>query len=166
LVERDEIGTCAPGAIEELAGELEADALAGVALAGGAAPRVVDEDAAHRLRRDAQEVRAPLEAPLGVLVDEPEVGLVDQRRRLERVVGRLPAHHPRGDPVELVVDDREQLVAGSRVARAQAREETRGLTCVRARHAALRFRAAPMLLLGYSLSLGTLNRTLRLMLPC
>src|SRR5262249_15054958 len=68
LVEGDEIGTFAPHAIEELAGELQADALARVALAGGAAPRVVDEDAAHRLRRDAQEVRAPLEAPPGVLV--------------------------------------------------------------------------------------------------
>src|SRR5262245_21546643 len=46
--------------------------------------RVVDQDPPHRLRRDAEELSAVLEAD-GALLQELQVRLVDERRRLERV---------------------------------------------------------------------------------
>ena len=52
------------------------------------AARVVNEDAAHGLRRDPEEVRAVLPLDLA-LVDELEVRLVDEGRGLEGVVGAL-----------------------------------------------------------------------------
>ena len=59
--------------------------LGGVALA-----RVVHENAAHHLRRDAEEVRPAL--PLNpILVDQPKIRLIDQRRWLQRMVGTLAA---------------------------------------------------------------------------
>jgi hypothetical protein len=49
---------------------------------------VVDEDAPHHLGRHSEEVRAIL--PIGVsLIDESEVRLVDQGRRLQDVPGAL-----------------------------------------------------------------------------
>ena len=51
--------------------------------------RVIDEDAAHHLGRDAEEVRPVLPVDT-VLACEPDVRLVDQRGGLERVVGPFP----------------------------------------------------------------------------
>ena len=71
------------------------------------APRMVDEDAAHRLRRHRKEMGAVL--PLHALVvDQPHVGFVDQRRRLQAVAGALALHVVVRQAVELVVDDRRQ----------------------------------------------------------
>ena len=49
-------------------------------------------------------------------VHELEPGLVDQRRRLERVVGALPLHRPRRQMVELAVDQGQQPVRSVGVA--------------------------------------------------
>ena len=49
---------------------------------------VVDEDAAHDLCRDTEEVRAILPIDLA-LVNEPHVRLMDQGRRLQGVVRAL-----------------------------------------------------------------------------
>ena len=49
---------------------------------------VVHEDPAHDLRRDTEEVRAILPIDLA-LVNEPHVRLMDQGRRLQRVVRAL-----------------------------------------------------------------------------
>jgi len=53
-------------------------------------PRVIDEDAPHQLGGDAEELRAIL--PVGLmLVDQAQVRLVDQRRRLQSMIGSLAA---------------------------------------------------------------------------
>ena len=73
-----------------------------------AAPRMVDEDAAHRLGRDGEEMGAVL--PVHALViDQPHVGFVDQRRGLQAVAGALALHVVARQAVELVVHDRCQL---------------------------------------------------------
>ena len=69
--------------------------------------RVVDEDAAHGLRRNGQEMGAVL--PLHALViDQPQVGFVDQRRRLQAVAGALALHVVVRQTTEFVVHDRRQ----------------------------------------------------------
>ena len=51
--------------------------------------------------------------PLDVFdVDEPQVGLVDERRGLKRVAGPLVAHVPSRNPAQLVVDERDELIEG------------------------------------------------------
>ena len=74
---------------------------------GIAPPRVVDEDAAHGLRRCRHEMSPVL--PLhAFVVDQPHVGFIDQRRRLQAVAGALALHVVVRQTAELVVDDRRQ----------------------------------------------------------
>ena len=65
-------------------------------LLGAAAAGVVDQDPAHRLRGDREEVTAVLPGDPR-LIDEPEVRLVHDRGRLQRVAGRLLPEVPFGD---------------------------------------------------------------------
>jgi hypothetical protein len=89
---------------------------------------VVDEDAAHDLRGDGVEVRAALPPGLrAVLPGEPQVRLVDERRRLERVARPLAAHLPARDAAQLGVDERGQPVERRGVAPAPVREQLRDL---------------------------------------
>ena len=44
------------------------------------------------------------------LIDEMEVGLVNQRRRLQRVRPTLPAHAGGRTPAQFTVDERYQLL--------------------------------------------------------
>ena len=70
---------------------------------------MIDEYASHQLRGDAEEVRAIL--PLHVsLVHQPNVSLVNQRRRLQRVTRLFASQVARSLSTEFVVDDRHQLV--------------------------------------------------------
>ena len=57
--------------------------------------RVVDQDAPHHLRGDAEEVRATLPGD-AILAGEPEVRLVDQGGGLQRVVRPFAAKIRRG----------------------------------------------------------------------
>ena len=52
---------------------------------GLALARVIDQDAPHHLRRQAEEVR-PILPVDAILAGESDVGLVDERGRLQRVV--------------------------------------------------------------------------------
>jgi hypothetical protein len=64
---------------------------------------VIDQDPPHHLRRHPKEVRPVL--PIGLsLIDEAQVDLVDERRRLERVIGPLHPELPVGDATELRID--------------------------------------------------------------
>src|SRR5262245_47228394 len=65
---------------------------------------VVDQDAPHDLRRHTKEVRAILPIDLA-LVDEPDVRLMDQGRRLQGVVRALVPQLAGGHPAKLRVDD-------------------------------------------------------------
>jgi hypothetical protein len=71
--------------------------------------RVIDQDPSHHLRRHAEEVRSILPAdPL--LTDQPEIRLMDQSGRLQRVIPTLVAQVAGRPPPELSIDQRQQIV--------------------------------------------------------
>jgi hypothetical protein len=55
-------------------------------------------------------------------VDEPQVGLVDERRRLQRVIVAFVAHVPPRNAAELVLDEHDQLIERSRLAASPSQE--------------------------------------------
>ena len=83
---------------------------------------VIDENAAHELRRDAEEVRTvpPFDA---ALVDEAEIRLVHQRRRLKGDLIRLAPHRTGCLTMQLGIDGREELLANLLLARPPTNEE-------------------------------------------
>ena len=92
-------------------------------LLGPLAAGVLDEDATHRLGRRGEEVAAAI-PPLGLLaIDEPEVGLVDQGGGLERLPRLLLGEPLLGEPPELAVDERQELLGRPRVALLDGRED-------------------------------------------
>ncbi len=93
------------------------------ALLGLVGARVIDEDAAHHLRGDAEEVRAVLPLHLR-LIHEPHVRLVDERGGLQRVADALLAQVARGEAPQLAVDDGQQVVEHPAVAVRQADEQS------------------------------------------
>ena len=58
-----------------------------------------------------------------LLVHQSEVGLVNQGRGLERLPWLLPGHLRGRQPAQLVVDQRQQLLGGLRVALLDRRED-------------------------------------------
>src|SRR6185437_14158132 len=80
------------------------------ALFGGAAAGAVDEDVAHRDRRDGEKVRAV--APVGVSsTRELEIDFVYERGRRDRIAradGELAARRA----AELLIDDGQDLIEG------------------------------------------------------
>ncbi len=86
---------------------------------------ILDEDAPHGLRGGVVEVLAVLEsAPVAApLADEPQVGIVDERRRLQGVALPLAGHLLVSDRVEMLVDDRDELVHGRGLAFGRGVEE-------------------------------------------
>jgi hypothetical protein len=61
------------------------------------------QDPSHHLRCDSEEVRAipPFDS---IDVDQPQVRLVDQRRRLQRMIGPLLAHIAPCETVQLLIN--------------------------------------------------------------
>jgi len=84
-------------------------------LRGVTGPCVVDEDAAHHLRRDSEEVR-PILPPDTLLTEEPEIGFMDQCRRLERVVRALAAKVRGRSASKFAINERQQLIARLKIA--------------------------------------------------
>ena len=79
--------------------------------------RDVDEDTPHQPRGHRQEVSPVL--PVDVLkIDQSEVRLVHERRRVQAVPGTFASHAASGDAPQLVVHERDQLVEGGLIARA------------------------------------------------
>ena len=71
--------------------------------------RAVDEHVTHRQRGHGEKVAVV--GPFGVrLVDELEVRLVDERRRLDRARAVLAVELPPREPAQLLVDDRQLLI--------------------------------------------------------
>jgi hypothetical protein len=68
---------------------------------------LVDEDAAHRLGRGGEEVPARVPGLHPVNIDQPEIGLVNQRGRLKRLPGLLLGQPLRCQLPQLVVDQRQ-----------------------------------------------------------
>jgi hypothetical protein len=89
--------------------------VAATPLLGAAGPGVIHQNASHGAGGHTEEVGAILEA--AAVVGQAHVGFVDQRRRLQGVIGPFPAHGRLGQPAQLVVEDVEEgrtrlLVAG------------------------------------------------------
>ena len=70
---------------------------------------MIDQDAPHGLRGDAEEMRAilPADCPL---IDELYEGFVDERRRLQCVVTSLASEVAGGQPLQFGVDLRQESV--------------------------------------------------------
>jgi hypothetical protein len=81
----------------------------GVVLAG-----VVDEDLAHDVSSEADEVGAVV--PVNVFAGKADISFVDESGGLEGVVGALAAHVGPGEAVQLRVDEGEETVGGGRIA--------------------------------------------------
>ncbi len=69
----------------------------------------VHQDAPHQLRGHGEEVRAVL-PPHAARIDQAQIGLVDERRGLQRVAGTLSRHVAMREPVEFVVHQRHQPI--------------------------------------------------------
>src|SRR5262249_36511670 len=151
IVEGHEI-TGAIGA-DDRAG-LERDMLDVAAALRIAAARMVDEDAAHRLSRDGEEVGAvlPVHAPV---VDQAHVRLVDQRSGLQAVAGPLAFHVAVREAAKLVVHDRGQPGERALVAVAPGTQERTDVVPNRIASApALRHGAGPGLYAVFNLTLS------------
>ena len=79
------------------------------ALRSAARAGVIDEHAAHDARGQCKEVRAVAQADR-LRVDEPQVGLVDERGRLQTLPGPFAGHAAPRDLMELAVDERNQAI--------------------------------------------------------
>ena len=70
---------------------------------------VINQDAAHHLRGDGEELSPVL--PAGApLVHQLQVRFVQKRRRLQRVVGPFPPHVKVRKPAQFFMDHGHQLV--------------------------------------------------------
>ena len=81
--------------------------------AAGLASGVVNQDTPHGLGRGGKEVAAVFKM---LAAGQAEVGLVDQRGRFERLAGPFLRQFPRGQLAQLVIDQRQKLLRGRRVA--------------------------------------------------
>jgi hypothetical protein len=98
------------------------DALA--PFSSGMTTGVVDQDSAHHLCGHTEEVRStpPIDT---ALIDQPQVSLVDQRGRLQRVSGSLAPKLARRDAAELRIDEWQQLIECTVVAATPITEQRR-----------------------------------------
>ena len=85
------------------------------ALLGAARAGMVDENAAHHASRNRHEVCAIVPCD-SVAIDQPQIRLVDERRRLKALRRTFARQAAACDPVELFVDERNQPLEGRLVA--------------------------------------------------
>ena len=77
---------------------------------------VVDQNAAHGFGRGREEMAAVAPHRRVVLIHQPQISLVHERRRLQRVPGRLASQLVRRLPSQLLVDQRQELLRRLRIA--------------------------------------------------
>ena len=82
----------------------------------------VNQDSPHQLGADREEM-GPIRPTHSPNVDEADVQLVDEGRRLKSAVRLFAGHVMVGEAVELFVDNRNQLVACRAVARGPSLQE-------------------------------------------
>ena len=80
-------------------------------------PGILDKDSPHRLGRGAKEVSTAV--PMLSLLDihEPDIGLMHQRRGLQRLTRFLLSQLGGGQLPQLLIHQRQELFGGTRVAR-------------------------------------------------
>ena len=94
-----------------------------IALAGGAAARMIDQDLAHQARRHAHEVQAVLPVD-AVEPAQAHVGLVHQRGGLQGVVAAFVGQLATGDRAQLRIDQGDQPIARRKVAPPPRRQQS------------------------------------------
>jgi hypothetical protein len=82
---------------------------------------MIDQHSSDRRRGESEEVGLVVESDV-ILMDEAEVGLVDQGRRLEGVVRPFLAKERRCHSMEVLVQDFEQAICGTGITLAHAAE--------------------------------------------
>ena len=84
----------------------------------------VDQDPPHDLRGNAEEMSStpPIDLPL---IDEPQVCLVDERRRLQGVPQPLAAKLAPRDMAQLAIHERQQLIERTVIPAAPVVEQRR-----------------------------------------
>jgi hypothetical protein len=85
------------------------------AFLGAPRARVIHQDAAHHARRHRQKMGAVIPSDR-LSADQPEIGFVDEGRRLQAVPHAFARQTAPRDAVEFVVDERDQLLEGAVVA--------------------------------------------------
>ena len=95
-------------------------------LDGAPRPRVIHQQPAHHARRHREEVRAVLPVDAS-LIDQLEVGLVDQRRRRQRMIPPLTDEIAPRQTAQLVVNGVHQGAAGRLRAVAPREQQARDI---------------------------------------
>ncbi len=81
---------------------------AAISLLGFAGAGIIHQDVPHYIGGHPDEVLTAI--PLRIFFAEPKVGLIDESGGLQGVIGAFPSHIRRGQPVELGIDQRQELV--------------------------------------------------------
>jgi hypothetical protein len=79
-------------------------------------PGILDQDAAHGLGRGGEEMAATVPWLVCVAPDQPQIRLVDQGGRLQRLPRLFVGQTLPRESAQLVVDQRQQLPRGVRIA--------------------------------------------------
>src|SRR5262245_51451843 len=89
---------------------------------------MVDKDAPHETSGYGKKMCAVLPVHL-TLINDPEVGFVDQCSRVKSMIRTLMGKMVVGDPAQLSIDDGHQLLQSDRVAAAPRYKEIRNVLC-------------------------------------
>src|ERR1044071_3621262 len=89
--------------------------LAAAVTDGALLPDAVDEDPTHPRRCGGKEMRAICESR-GVVADESQPCLVHQRGRLKSMARGFVSHPACSELTQFVIDQRQQLIGGFRIA--------------------------------------------------
>ena len=110
---------------------VEPDARSPIAtLLSVACARVIHENATHQSSSQTKEVR-PILPGHSLLIDQPEVDLVDEGRRNKRVICAFSPQLAAGDPPQFPVDVRQQLLERGGISLGPSYEQLRHVCCQR-----------------------------------
>jgi hypothetical protein len=86
-------------------------------------PSVVDKNASHGFGSGAEEVATTIPVLRFVRINQTKVGFVNQRRRLKRLPRPFLSHLLRGQLPQLIINQRQKLFCGVRVAGFDLRQD-------------------------------------------
>ena len=126
IVKSDDVDALGFG---EEGGFFENHGAIGTAFGGAMVAGIVDQNLAHKARGDGDKVSAILGVD-GPMVNETEIGFMDEGGAAERVIGAFPAEEAVSEVVKFVVDQGNESLKGFRIPLSPADEEFRnGLSC-------------------------------------
>ena len=89
---------------------------------------VINQNSPHGFGRRTKEMPAAVPVPGLIHVDQSQIRLVDQRRGLQRLPRPLLRQALGGQLAQLVIDQRQQLGSGVRVALLDGGQDARDVT--------------------------------------